>query len=568
MLEKNLIFVESEAKKKTIKNILGRDYEVLATSGHICNLKNSDEYNIGIDFKTFVPKYEIITHKKNMVSYWKKFLSENNFDNIFLATDPDREGEKIASDLKDVLFVNEKKKCKRLLFYEITPDSIKKTLENPGSIDENLVQAQKTRQVLDKMIGFCISPILIKHIKAYSAGRVQSVVLRMIVEKEDEIIQYEKKEKKYLFIGIDKKKRIFKESDSEMNLKIYTEEEKNKIKSDSFFLEFVKKKEEEGNVFPNFPFTTSSLIFEAQRRLKFSIQQITKIAQKLYEGVPIKNKKVNTGLITYPRTDSMRMNPIFTAKCYDFIIKKWGKEYCNFSPYWKKIKTKFSQEAHESIHPTYLDNNPEKVKESLKKDEYLLYKLIYENSLTSLMSQAKIKKISYLFSQENNRFFLTSENICLFKGFLLVNPNFYMEINHLKDNSDSDLENEKKIEIEEWKMSEYILNKPTRYSEGTLVKELELLGIGRPSTYNSFGPILIKRNYVYLDKTKKIIPKQLGIEVNEWLKKFFPTIVDKKYTASLEEKLDEISKGDNSYFNFIKSFWEEFSKKINYLEKL
>ena len=567
-MKTSLIFLESSAKKKTIQGILGQEFYIVATRGHICNLKNSGDYNLGVNLKTFIPSYEVLLDKKKNLNFWKKLIKENEFQNIFLATDPDREGEGIAKEIVEQLHLKENQH-KRLVFYEITPYAIREALSNPIKLDNHLVESQTSRQVLDKMIGFCISPLLYKKVKALSAGRVQSVVLKMIIERELNIKEYEKKDKKYFVEGegtSSKKKTIkVKQVTDDGSIVIYNSQEEafKKIENLSLNLEFFKKKEEIKSYPSRNPFTTSSLLSEARSILGFSIGQTTKIAQKLYEGVFIKEENISIGLITYPRTDSLRINSNFTKSVYNYVEKEWGKEYCNFQPTWKNLKTKHSQEAHESIHPTSLNREPKKLKTSLNCDEYKLYELIFENSLICLMSFAEIKKKSYLFKTEDN-YFSFVENLVNFLGFLIVNPKRYFSIYNIKE-KDS-LDDSSVLKINKWEITEYTLGKPTRYNEGTLVKELEKLGIGRPSTYNSFGTILLKRRYVYLNEKRQFVPSKLGYDVSDWLQKYFSTIINQEYTASLEDELDKISKGENDYFNFIKGFWKEFSKTFKTLE--
>nr|CAG8538892.1 1763_t:CDS:10 [Entrophospora candida] len=376
-----------------------------------------------------------------------EYLAKESISTIYLATDPDREGEAIAQETVKLLDLNPSQ-YQRLLFYEITPRSIKEALNNPLSIDENLVAAQTSRQVLDRMIGFCLSSILQKKLQALSAGRVhqaneQKITLRQ-VNSSGELIIY-------------------------------------KVKSEAE---------------------------EAKSQLGFSVAQTTQIAQKLYEGVWISSKKKQIGLITYPRTDSTRINREFVNQVYRHVQSKWGKDYCNFHPAWdKKEKKKANvQDAHEAIHPTYLEYHPEEVKSSLVLGEYQLYKLIFNHTLASLMSPAQVNKKTYNFLNNDCYHFTTTERICQFAGFLACSPETYLPNYNIK--MKSDLEDISQLEAKRIEIQEYLENKPVRYNEGSVVQELEKLGIGRPSTYNTFGRILLKRGYVTLNEKGQFIPTE------------------------------------------------------------
>ncbi|CAG8437490.1 6956_t:CDS:2 [Ambispora leptoticha] len=429
-LSGGLIFLESAVKKKTIQSFLGENYVIFATSGHLQELKKSGIYNLG-------------------------YLKRENISSIYLATDPDREGEAIAQEVVLLLELSPGQ-YRRLLFYEITPRNINEALSKPLELNDDLVEAQVSRQVLDRMIGFCLSTMLQKKLRALSAGRVQSVVLKLIVEREFLIKNYEKK-KDYIICGtcqVKEKKIILKQVNESGELIVYknkieAEEVKNKL---STVFQLVNKKEEQKFIFPKSSLITSLLLFEAKSQLGFSVAQTTQTAQKLYE------------------------------------------------------------DAHESIHPTYLDYHPEEIKSSLTEEEYQLYKLIFNHTLASLMSPAKVNKITYTFSN-NNYLFATTERICQFTGFLDCSLGIYLTIYNVK--LKSEIADHSKLEAKKIEVQEYTDNKPVRYNEGSIVQELEKLGIGRPSTYNTFGRILLKRNYVEQDKKGHFIPTELGIAVNK-----------------------------------------------------
>lgn len=568
MSKKKIIFLESGTKKRTIQSFLSSDYLIFATNGHLMELKKSGEYNLGVNLETFIPDYEIIPQKKGMISFWKQIINKENIETIYLATDIDREGERISKELIETLELNSNQ-YKRLLFYEITPRNIKQALAKPTELNKNLVEAQVCRQILDRMIGFCVSPILKKKINALSAGRVQSVVLKLIVDQEVIIKNFESKKEYFIeakcvfIVNNSKKKVILKKVDFEANLITYPNKEQAENISLSIDLELqkVRQKEENRFVIPKPPFTTSLLLAEAKFQLGFSISQTTKIAQKLYEGVWVKNENKPIGLITYPRSDSMRINKDFLYSAYQYITQKWGKDYCEFYPKWTRTEKSINiQDAHEAIHPTYLHISPEDLTDSLTREEYQLYRLIFDHSLASLMVPARINKISYLYNTTNNHFFNTSENICQFAGFLQVNSLIYFNKYNVK--LDSDLLNINKLTIQTKEAKLHQEGKPFRYNEGTLVQKLERLKIGRPSTYNSFGSLLVKRKYVEMDIKGHFVPCNLGIKVNNWLQVNFANLINENYTAFLESKLDEVSQGKNSYYNFIKDFWKNFSKKI------
>ncbi|CAI2175608.1 14546_t:CDS:2, partial [Funneliformis geosporum] len=422
-------------------------------------LRKSGVYNLGVDLENFAPSYDIIAEKKGLINVWRNYLSKEKNLIIYLATDPDREGEAIAQETAKSLGVDPLK-CQRLLFYEITPRSIKEALNKPLTINQNLVESQLSRQVLDRMIGFCLSTMLQKKLQALSAGRVQSVVLKLITEREELIKKFEKK-KVYILCGIcqvNEQKITLKQVDETGELVIYkdkkeAEEIKKKL---GLIFQLTGKKEEKKFILPKPPLITSLLLFEAKSQL--------------------------------------------------------GADYANTNPAWKKKeKTLNVQGAHESIHPTYLDYHPEDLKSSLSAEEYSLYKLVYNHTLASLMSPARVNKITYNFIN-NNYYFSTAERICQFAGFLACSPTIYFPNYNVK--LKSELEAISQLEAKKIEVQEYQENKPVRYNEGSLVQELEKLGIGRPSTYNLFGRVLLKRGYAELNEKGQFVPTPLGISVN------------------------------------------------------
>ncbi|CAH1764990.1 14939_t:CDS:2 [Entrophospora sp. SA101] len=443
-MTKYLIFLESFTKQKTIKTFLGNDYEIFATSGHLMELAKR-------------------------------------------ATDPDREGEGIAQEIVKILQL-QPQQYKRLLFYEITQQSIRQALSNLLPLNQSLVEAQNARQVLDRMIGFCLSPLLQKKLQALSAGRVQSVVLKLIVDREIAIREFEKK-KEYILQGIyetQNEKYALRQKDEKGKLVIYpSKEEAEKVKAQlGPIFSLIKEEKEKRYIIPKAPFTTSLLLYEAKSQLGFSIAQTTKLAQQLYEGIHLKSKNKQAGLITYPRTDS----------CQSLNV----------------------QDAHEAIRPTYFSQHPAEVKDSLTPEQFALYNLIYNHTLASLMSSAQTEKTTYTFVN-NGYYFTLNENVLTFAGFFILNPDYYLpnyKVKKISFLAKVDLNSLKADKIE---VKEYLENKPQRYNEGSLVQELERLGIGRPSTYNTFSKILLNRGYVEYnnEKQKHFVPTELGSKVNE-----------------------------------------------------
>lgn len=560
-MAKFLVFLESYTKQKTIKNFLGDDYEIFATGGHLMELEKKGYLNLGVDLKKFTPCYEIIPKKKKDTVFWQNYYQRNKPSLILLATDPDREGEGIAREVIEILKIPQNS-YKRLLFHEITAKSVQQALKNPLSLDNNLVEAQMSRQVLDRMIGFCLSTLLQKKTKALSAGRVQSVVLKMVVERELAIINYGNK-KEFILQGIYKvgeENYYLKQKTLEGNLVIYSsKEEAEKVKKSlgAFFV-LQKKEEEEKYIFSNPPLTTSKLLYEAKSQLGFSVAKTTKLAQQLYEGIWIKSKNKQLSLITYPRTDSSRLNTEFINEAYQFIQNKWGKNYCQFSPQHQIKKNSLQiQDAHEAIRPSYFSFFPQELKDSLTEEQYQLYNLIHLHTLASLMSPCRIEKNLYLFTN-NGYHFTMKESWALFPGFFIIAPDYYFSRYKIKKEALLKKKNLDNLQIKEIEVKEYLGNKPQRYNEGILVQELERLGIGRPSTYNTFSKILVERNYVNYNEKNHFVPTELGFTANEWLQNNFAFLINENYTANLETELDKISRGENSYLIFIQNFWNNF----------
>ena len=552
-MAKNLVIVESPSKSRTIGKYLGKDYKVVSSKGHIRDLATSGKYGLGVDIENgFKPSYIAIEGKGNVIKELKKDVKES--DMIYLASDPDREGEAIAWHLKDVLGIDDKK-YKRVRFNEITKDKVIEAINNPSTIDDNLVKSQETRRILDRIIGFRLSKLLQSKINAKSAGRVQSVALKLIVDREREIdafisedywtitAHFDKYDAEYFFIK-DKKQetRIDKEEDADEVLENI---------SDKYRVENVEKKKNKRSSKP--PFITSTLQQEASNKLGLSAKKTMSIAQKLYEGVDLGNERV--GLITYMRTDSIRLSDEFVASSLKFIEEKYGEDYKGSVKVSKK-KTDNIQDAHEAIRPTSILREPDKIKEHLDKDEFKLYSLIYKRALASLMADAILDQTTVIF--DNNGYkFKTTGSIVIFDGYLKIYGDY-------EEKDDKKLPN---FVVDEIKTTEDVEKKkhktlpPPRYTEASLIKELESLGIGRPSTYATIIDTIRTRGYVEMED-KKFKPLEIGFTSTDKLQEFFSDIINVKYTSDMENDLDKIADGDLVWNSVLEDFWELFDKRI------
>ncbi len=529
---KKLIFVESPTKARTIKKIL-KEAEVVATYGHLIDLPEK-EFGLYLDKKgKILAKYLPLKKKGKIIKKIKSIIK--NFKEIYLATDPDREGEMIAEEIR----ILTKNNFKRIIFYEITPKAIFEALKNPTKIRENLVSAQKGRRYLDRIFGYLISPVLWKEKIGISAGRVQSAVLKLIVEREREIRNF-KKEKYYLvfvkaggleFVLVEKNLRPVK-------IKI---EEKNEWLEKLENLKEIEIKdilEKEKLIFPPLPLDTENLQRFAFQFLKFPPKKTMFTAQKLFE----------LGKITYHRTDSHKISPEFSYKLKELIEKEFSEDYFSFP---RKLKEKLSFEAHEAIRPTSLQA------ENLTQDYLKLWKLIFLITLASHFKPAKYKEIKII-AEKNNFLFLAQVNKLLFDGFLKIWPQKLIKFQELPKIKIKDL---LKIEKIEFKLQE--TRPPSRYTETSLIKEMKRLGIGRPSTYVQIIEILKKRNYVKKIKNY-LVPTEIGEKVYHFLNTHFPDLIDLKFTAKMEEVLDEIALGKKNYEEFVINFWKELEKRIKY----
>lgn len=548
---KELVIVESPSKSKTIEKYLGKDYKVTSSKGHIRDLATTGKYGLGVDIEdNFKPNYKAIKGKGKLITDLKKEIK--NYDNVILATDPDREGEAISWHLKDSLGL---KNYKRVVFNEITKDAIKEAFKSPRDIDMDLVHSQEARRILDRIIGFRLSNLMRSKTDGTSAGRVQSVALKLIVDREREIEKFVSEE--YYTITA-----IFNEFDAELfkyknkKIEIKSEKEANDILdklSNSFKIENVERKETKKR--SRLPFTTSTMTQMASNRLGFTASKTMRIAQKLYEGIDLSNETV--GLISYMRTDSVRLSDVFVNETKEFIKNKYGNEYIG---YVKKVKKSDNvQDAHEAIRPTSVLRTPESVKDYLDKDEFKLYNLIYVRTLASLMSDAIFDKTSIVFDNNDYKFKTTGQ-IVKFDGYLKIYNN-YEEVSDktLPDfsNYKSNVIVSKKIEKEQ-----HFTNPPSRYTEASLIKELEKLGIGRPSTYATIIDILKKRLYIEVNE-KKFVPTKTGIQITDKLQEFFSDIINVEYTKEMESDLDKIADGKEVWYELLKRFYNDFDPLLN-----
>lgn len=550
---KNIIIVESPAKCKTISKYLGKDYTVVSSKGHIRDLATSGKYGLGIDIENdFKPSYEIIKGKKKDVKYLKDLIEKA--DHIYLATDPDREGETISWHLYDELKVPDEK-YDRIVFNEITKDVVLKALKNPRRIDMNLVHSGEARRFLDRIIGFRLSKVMQSKTSGKSAGRVQSVALKLIVDREREILAFIPKE--YWTIEADFKDfKANLETYKEKDIEIPNEEEADKILdslTNTFTIKKVEEKEKKRSA--KEVFKTSTLQQACSNKLGFAASKTMKIAQKLYEGIELDDGF--HGLITYMRTDSVRLSDEFTSASFAYINSKFGKDYVGYVK--KGKKTENVQDAHEGIRPTNINYEPDKIKKYLAPDEYKLYRIIYYRALASLMADAKFNSTTVLL--DNNEYgFKATGSVLTFDGYLKV----YGDYEDQEDTILPDFKNYKAgiILSDTITKTQHFTKPPARFTESSLIKELESLGIGRPSTYATIISTIKDRGYVTLED-KKFVPTEVGFETTDKLQEFFSSIVNVKYTANMEKDLDEIAEGNEDYKKMLKEFYDNFAPLVD-----
>lgn len=555
----NLIIVESPAKAKTIEKFLGKGYKVKASVGHVRDLPKS---KLGVDIENnFEPNYITIRGKAGTVNDLKKEAKKS--DKVFLATDPDREGEAISWHLAYLLGLDEDEK-NRIEFNEITKDAVRNAIKNPRKIDKNLVDAQQARRVLDRLVGYKISPILWSKVrKGLSAGRVQSAATKMICDREEEIEKFVPKE--YWSILLDahnsKRKKIEFELSKYKNKKIEIcdKNQSDKIVIDienkDILVKTIEKKNRKKSAYR--PFITSTLQQEASSKLGFTTKKTMQIAQQLYEGINVKGNGTQ-GLITYMRTDSQRISTEAQNFAKDAIISKYGKEY--YKAYGYKAPGKNVQDAHECIRPSHIDLDPQKIEESLNKDQYKLYRLIYNRFLACMMQDAVYEQQTITGIIDDYSFKSTGSKL-LFDGFLRVYDYSSSEENILPDVEENELLKVKKINPKQ-----HFTQPPARYNEASLVKALEELGIGRPSTYASIITTIQDRQYVE-KKQKNLYPTELGKVVTKLLEQYFEQIVNLEFTADIESKLDIIAEGNNQWKEIVSNYYEPIEKNLEVASK-
>ena len=547
-----LVIVESPHKSHTIGAYLGKDYNVVSSKGHIRDLATSGKFGLGVDIENhFKPNYVAIKGKKKDIAELKKEVKKADF--VYLATDPDREGEAISWHLYDELGLNENN-YERIVFNEITKNAILESFKNARKIDQNLVNSQETRRILDRIIGFRLSKLIQSKTDGTSAGRVQSVALKLIVDRERERDAFKPVEYwtiKALFNEFEANLFAYKNKKLEINSLVEADKILDKL-SNSFKIDEIETKEKNKNSKP--PFITSSLQIAASNILGFPAKKTMSIAQKLYEGIELENETV--GLISYMRTDSIRLSNEFINDTMTYIEKNYGKDYKGSVKVSKK--TENVQDAHEAIRPTSIMRDPLSIKQYLTDDEYKLYRLIYYRALASLMAPAKTNATSVVFDNNDYKF-KTNGSVITFDGYLKV----YKDYEEVKDTVLPDFENYKsKVVISnEITKEQHFTEPPARYTEAKLVSALEELGIGRPSTYATIMSNIKDRGYVTLED-KKFVPTDIGFEVTDKLQISFSNIINVEYTANMEKELDEIADGKLVWYETIEKFYNDFEPAL------
>lgn len=553
----NLVIVESPAKAKTIEKYLGKRYKVVASMGHVRDLPRSQT---GIDTENnYEPKYITIRGKGPLLKDLKKEAKKAK--KIYLASDPDREGEAIAWHLSHAL--GDDKEYYRVVFNEITKEAVKESFKHPSEINQQLVDAQQARRILDRLVGYNISPILWKKVKkGLSAGRVQSVALRLVIDRENEIRNFEPEEYwtitgqfKYGRSNFEGKYNRLKSEKFKLKTKEDVDKVLGQLSGKDFNVDSVEKKEKKR--YPAQPFTTSSLQQEAARKLNFKARKTMMVAQQLYEGIDIK-REGTVGLITYMRTDSTRISPVAQKEATELIEKEYGNEYIGQK---KSVKqSESSQDAHEAVRPTSANRTPANMKQYLSRDQYRLYKLIWDRFIASNMAPAILDTVKMDLSN-NGVIFRSNGQTIKFKGFMQI----YIEGN---DDGEEDLNNRlpeiaegETVQSEKIDPKQHFTQPPPRFTEARLVKTLEELGIGRPSTYAPTIDTIQKRNYVKIDQ-KRFMPTEIGEIVNQSMTEYFPDIIDVDFTRTMEKSLDDIAEGEDSWVRVIDEFYKEFGPQV------
>ena len=564
-MSNKLIIVESPAKANTIKKFLGANTKVLASMGHIRDLPKS---KLGVDIEhDFEPEYINIRGKGDLIKSLKK--EAKGADIVYLATDPDREGEAIAWHLAKILEIPEDSVC-RVTFNEITKEAVKESIKQPRKIDMNLTDAQQARRVLDRIVGYKISPLLWKKVKpGLSAGRVQSVAVKLIVDRENEIRNFIPEEYWNIYATLldEKSKQDFvakfygkNDKKVELHKKEEVDEILANIKNGKYIVTNIKNGEKKRTPAP--PFTTSTMQQEASRKIGFTIKKTMSVAQGLYEGVRIPEKG-SVGLITYMRTDSTRISEEARVVAKEVITQTYGANYYE-NRYYRQNKD--AQDAHEGIRPTYIHITPDSIKDSLTADQYKLYKLIYNRFIASQMTAAVYDTISVDIDVNEYKFKASGQNL-KFKGFMTL----YVEGNDSKEDEEEStnipkLELNQEVKKEKLDAKQSFTEPPARYTEASLVKELETKGIGRPSTYSPIITTIIERRYIEKDK-KQLVPTQLGEVVNTLLTENFTDIIDVTFTARVEDEFDEVAEGKEEWKQILREFYPPFEKELEKVDK-
>ena len=551
-----LVVIEAPAKRETLKKYLGSGYEVFATKGHIRDLPVK---SFAIDINNnFEPHYENKPDKKELISELKH--KADRAEEVLLATDPDREGEAIAWHIANVLNLDLNKKC-RIQYNEISKNAVQAALKNPRAIDLNLVNAQQARRVMDRIVGYKLSPIISKKVAPkLSAGRVQSVALKLVVDREKEIENF-KLEEYWTITAFHEKSNIafkstlqgYKDKKIKLENRQSVDEALKIIKNSDFIVENVKKSKTKSHA--PAPFTTSTMQQDALNKLGMSLKKTTASAQELYEGVDVKGEG-KIALITYIRTDSTRVSDEAQKACREFIAEKYGKDYLPAKPNIYTTK-KNAQDAHEAIRPISMQITPDMVKDSLTKDNYRLYKLIYERFLASQMIEAEYSNVSVSINAGDYNFKASGRTL-EFAGYTAVYKEFVDEDKEKKDTSKLPLLTEgEKLVVKDIKEEQKFTKPPVRYTEASLVKAMEEKGIGRPATYAATVTILTARSYCEKEG-KYLVPTELGRKITEYLEKFFSGVINVKFTAHMENRLDEIAENKDDWHDVVSSFWNGF----------
>ena len=559
-----LIIVESPAKANTIKKFLGGNTKVVASMGHIRDLPKS---KLGVDIEhDFEPEYINIRGKGDLIKSLKKEAKKAKI--VYLATDPDREGEAIAWHLAHILDVPEDSIC-RVTFNEITKEAVKTSIKNPRKIDKNLTDAQQARRVLDRIVGYKISPILWKKVKTgLSAGRVQSVAVKLIVDRENEIENFKPEEYWNIYANLleEKSKKSFIANfygKDGKKVEIHSKEEVDEIlkniNNEEFIVDDVKRSQKKRN--PSPPFTTSTMQQEASRKINFTLKKTMSVAQGLYEGVKVEGKGT-IGLITYMRTDSTRISEEARKFAKEHIVSKYGENYYEN----RYFKTKDnSQDAHEAIRPTYIELEPDKIKQSLTNDQYKLYKLIYNRFMASQMKPAIYDTMAVNIKANEYDFKANGQNL-KFKGFMIL----YVEGTDEKEEQEAGmlpaLEKNQEVKLIKINPKQSFTEPPARYTEASLVKALEEKGIGRPSTYSPTITTILERRYIEKEQ-RQLVPTELGKIVNKLLTENFSDIVNVEFTAKIEDEFDEIAEGKEKWKKIIREFYGPFKEELEKAEK-